>query len=238
MKKAAFLDIDGTLHNGFSNINFIYHLYEQGQIPKKDIEYLDHILNEDPRRHTHYNQWGYEVSAEINKLFAGRSKSALSDYLQSYREIIKQNLYEFTVPLLTSLRTRSYDLIFITGTHDFVAEVFADIFEVAYYNVMATRLAEKDGAFLDHSIAGFHMNQNDKRNHLENFKDTYDLSASVAVGDSEGDLKMLALVGKPFLLIDDKTVQSVIDRAKAINATVIDKNMPTEDVVAAFQQRI
>lgn len=234
MKKAAFLDIDGTLHDGFSTINFIYHLYERGEIAKKDIEYFDYVLNEDPRRYTHYNEWGHEVFAEMNRVFAGRTRDSLSEHLQAFKKIIKKNLYDFTIPLLTLLRGQGFDLVFITGTHDFVAEIFADLFEVAYFNVVAPKLAEKDGAFLDHVLAGFNMDQNDKRSHLIKFKETYDLPRSIVVGDSAGDIEMMALVGRSYLLIDDKTVRSVIDKAKESSAVIVDKSLPTTKVLKLF----
>jgi len=237
MKKAAFLDIDGTLHEGFITPNFIFHLYDQGILDEEVINAFDTFLNKDPRRYTNYSEWAPELTLKINSIFKGRSRNTIAKYLKMYEKVIERNLYSFTLPLIQLLKENKFELFLVSGAHDFLAELIADLFEISYTNVIAAKLVEKDGKFTEEMLLGSHV-ATEKKEAIIELKESFDLSKSIVLGDATSDIKLFPLVGKGFLFIDNNSHNSLLKQAREFQGIIVDKTEKTENILNIIESNL
>lgn len=235
VKKAAFLDIDGTLHFGFSTSNSILILARKGVINKRLADDYNKILNFDPRRYTDYLNWCTDLDAMTLKIFTGYNKTEIKKALIDYRQEIEKNLFTFTVPLINLLQSNNFEIVLVTGSLDFVAEIFADIFEINYANVLASKLMEQNGCYITEFVPGTYMGPTDKKNAVLSLSHKYNLTKSIVVADAENDLEMFTLVGQAFLMKDENTPKTLIKTSKQFNAILVDKNLDTEKILNLFR---
>ncbi len=237
MKKAAFLDVDGTLHVDFMTPNFVYVMHKHGLISQETLDAFHTLLNHE-RRHTQYPEWAAELIATMNNIFSGHSKQELQPYVDLYKPTLQKNLYPFAIPLVSLLQQQGYTAFLVTAAHDFIAEVAGAVLKIASDNIIAVKLQEADGKLTNQYVPGNKMNGEDKKAKILALSTSYDLERSVAMGDSESDLTMMQLVRKGFLLIDNKTSQGLRTKATNLGAALIEKSDSVETILTTVTQQL
>lgn len=238
MEKAAFLDIDGTLHEGFSTANSILNLAKQGFIKKDLAENFNKLLNLDQRRYTDYLNWCTDIDTITLQVFTGHTKLEIKKALINYRKEIEKNLFPFTIPLINLLRGNNFEIVLITGSMEFIAEIVADIFELNYANVLSSKMVEQNGIYINQFVPGTYMSSQDKQGAVLSLSKKYNLSKSIVVADAENDTKMFPLVGKSFLMKNEKTQESLIKESQELGTVLVDKNLTTEKILSLFKNNL
>jgi phosphoserine phosphatase len=237
MKKAAFLDIDGTLHEGFVTPNFIFHLHEHNFINKKAIDSFDNLLNKDPRRYTNYSKWGPEITLMINSIFNGKSRNTITKYMKTYEKVVCKNFYTFTIPLIQLLKKQGFELFLITGTHDFLAEIVAVLLEISPAHIFAAKLIEKDGKFTEEMLLGSRVAA-EKEEAIIKLEASFDLSKSIVLGDAGSDIKLFSFVGKGFLFTDSNSPDILLEEARKLHGTIINKTDETKQILTLIEKNL
>jgi HAD superfamily hydrolase (TIGR01490 family) len=193
--KLAVFDIDGTIFRSSLVIELSHALVEAGIFPasaKKEIgkEYLAWV----DRKGT-YEAYISKVVKIYIKHIHGMRFSQVKRIAQSVINFQKDRVYRFTRDLIKKLKSQNYLLVAISGSPSYIVEAYAKA--IGFNLFFGTQLEVKGGKF-----TGKVLNLDSAYNKSKIVKDiaakyNINLKNSLAVGDTEGDVQMLSLVGKP-----------------------------------------
>lgn len=211
-KKLAVFDIDGTIFRSSLVIELSHALVEAGIFPpsaKKEIakEYLAWL----DRKGT-YEAYINQVVKIYVKYIAGKSFARVDKVAKQVITFQKDRTYRFTRGLIKKLKHQGYVLAAVSGSPSYIVEEYAkaigfDVFFGTELEVLAGKFTGKvknlDSAF-------------NKAKIVKNLALSYnvDLKQSLAVGDTEGDIKMLSLVGKPLAFNPNASLAKIAQRKK------------------------
>lgn len=194
-QKFAVFDIDGTLIRWQMFHAIVHHLGKHGYIDKKTHETI----------RTARMLWKNRDSSESFAKYETLLVHAYIDSLktinpQKYDAIVdevfdeyKNQLFVFTRDLLKSLKEQDYFLLAISGSQNEIIQKLAA--EHGFDDAVGAQLVIKDGVYTGEIITPVH----DKAKALDLLVTKHDLryQDSVGVGDSGGDIAMLARVSRP-----------------------------------------
>ncbi len=194
--KLAVFDIDGTIFRSSLVIELIAGLVGAG-IFKKSVkremekEYLAWL-----ERRGSYEAYINKAVQIYVRHIAGKNFSKVNKVARSVIGFHKDRVYRFTRDLIKQLKKQSYLLAAISGSPSYIVRQYAKAigFEVFF----GTELEVKNGRFTGKAKSldsAFH-----KAKLVKNLTRKYpniNLKNSIAVGDTESDIQMLKLVGRP-----------------------------------------
>lgn len=195
--KLAVFDIDGTIFRSSLLIQLINGLVEAGVFPEtasKEME-KDYLAWLD-RKGTYDNYLKQVIAIHLKYLDGAR----VEDVKKIVREVIawqKDRVYRYTRDLIKKCKKEGYFLIAISGSPDYIVSAFAKDtgFDASFGCVYETERGVFTGRALNRDTV------TDKKRVLtrlvKNLPVPIDMAQSIAVGDSEGDIPMLKMVGKP-----------------------------------------
>lgn len=195
MKKFAVFDIDGTLFRSGLYREVAHELMKMGVLDES-ITMRTTEKNREWRHRLHANAF-----EEFEKLLVESIDSALphlrtADYDRAVQRVIEKkadNVYVYTRDLLKSLKARGYFLIAISGSQLELVEPFAKKYG---FDTWVGQEWERDGEFFTGNVIKSHTNKDAiLRPLIQSHNLT--LTDSYAIGDSNGDRGMLALVEHP-----------------------------------------
>jgi len=223
--KLAIFDIDGTVFRSSLLIELINGLVEFGVFPgiaKKEMEkeYLAWL-----DRKGSYEDYINKVIKIHLKYIKGCRQDAVEEVAREVVSRERNRVYRYTRDLIKELRRKDFILVAISGSPQYIVSKFAEVAGFDYCfgsqykivnNIFTDEVINKE-IFLDKA---FVLNQFLKKENL-----AADLKNSLAVGDTEGDIAMLELVGRPIAFnpnttlavhAADKGWQIVVERKDAI----------------------
>jgi HAD superfamily hydrolase (TIGR01490 family) len=193
--KLAVFDIDGTIFRSSLVIELIDILIAQGVFPsvaQKEIqaEYLAW-----KNRHGSYEAYINKVVKIYVKYIAGKSFAQVNAGAKKVIALQKDRVYRFTRDLIVSLKKKGYMLVAISGSPNYIVEKYAKA--VGFDLFFGTELEVVAGKFTG-KVANIESATN-KAKILKSLAEKYNanLKNCLAVGDTDGDIEMLKLVGKP-----------------------------------------
>ncbi len=195
LPKLAIFDIDGTIFRSSLVIELSHALVGAGIFPgiaRKEIakEYLAWL----DRKGT-YEAYINKVVKIYVQHIAGKSFAKVDKVAKQVIAFQKDRTYRFTRDLIKKLKAEHYILAAVSGSPSYIVEEYAktigfDVFFGTELEVLGGKFTGKvknlDSAF-------------NKAKIVKRLAKIYnaDLRQSMAVGDTEGDIKMLSLVGYP-----------------------------------------
>jgi HAD superfamily hydrolase (TIGR01490 family) len=193
--KLAIFDIDGTIFRSSLVIELSHALVDAKVFPavaRKEIskEYLAWL-----DRKGSYEAYIDKVVKIYIKHIGGKSFKKVDRVARQVIEFQKDRVYRFTRDLIKKLKSQNYFLVAISGSPSYIVEKYAEA--VGFNLFFGTELEVIDGFF-----TGKTKNLESAYNKAKIVKDLAvkyqaDLKQSIAVGDTESDIEMLKLVGKP-----------------------------------------
>ena len=193
--KLAVFDIDGTIFRSSLVIELSHELVKRKIFPliaKKEIEkeYLAWV-----NRQGSYEAYINKVVQIYIKYISGQNFTRVKRIAQDVISFQKDRVYRFTRDLIKKLKAQNYFLVAISGSPAYIVSAYA---KTTGFNLFfGTELEVKNGKFtgqilnLDSAHAKAKIVNNlAKKYHIQ-------LKHSLAVGDTEGDIAMLSLVGEP-----------------------------------------
>ncbi len=199
MKKTrlAVFDIDGTIFRSSLLIQLINGLVEAGVFPdnaSKEME-KDYLAWLD-RKGTYDNYIGQVVNIYWKYIRGVR----VGDVKKVSREVIawqKDRVYRYTRDLIKKCKRNGYFLVAISGSPDYIVSAFAKDtgFDASFGSVSEI----ERGVFTGRALNRDTVTNKEKvlKRLVKSLSEGVDLKESIAVGDSEGDIPMLKMVGKP-----------------------------------------
>ena len=194
--KLAVFDIDGTIFRSSLVIELSHALVEAGIFPhtaKQEIakEYLAWL----DRKGT-YEAYINKVVKIYLKHISGQRLSSVKRIAEKVISYQKDRVYRYTRDLIKKLKKENYFLVAISGSPSYIVEAYAKA--IGFDLFFGTELEIKEGKF-----TGNIVNLDSAFNKAKLVKilaakyPSINLKKSLAVGDTEGDVKMLSLVGQP-----------------------------------------
>jgi HAD superfamily hydrolase (TIGR01490 family) len=194
--KLALFDIDGTIFRSSLLIELINGLVEDRIFPltaKKETE-IEYRLWLD--RKGDYEQYIQKVIAIHLKYIAGKSVVEVQSSAEQTIQSLRNRVYRYTRDLIKHLHKQNYHLVTISGSPTYIVSKFAKIMK--FKAQFGSEYEVKNGIFTGKvlNLETFYKKAFVLQNYLEKNKLQVDFKNSIAVGDTESDIPMLAAVGK------------------------------------------
>ena len=195
--KLAIFDIDGTIFRSSLLIEIVCELVARGIFPRQAEKIVEKDYLAWVDRKASYDHYIMKVVQVYERYIAGCSQKKVQDIARTVIRFHKNRQYRFTRDLIEELRAKGYYLVAVSGSPHEIVEIFVKTmrFDAAFGTLYEVR----DGIF-----TGKIQKDNTVRNKaqvinefLPDFGLTADLKNSVAVGDTQGDIPALKLVGNP-----------------------------------------
>ena len=201
--RLAIFDIDGTIFRSSLFLELFYSLIDQGVFHAKVRDEVEPSYLAWLNRKGHYNDYLIKTVQVYYKHLIGKSKAAVDAVAYKMIAAQKDRVYRFTRDLIPEYKRRGYYIIAISNSQDYVVSQFAN--KSGFDAAISRRLEEVNGHYTGRVMSGnkiISINEHvDKVKILKDFLRENNIAAdfkkSVAVGDSEGDLAILELVGEP-----------------------------------------
>lgn len=193
--KLAIFDIDGTIFRSSLVIELSHALVKRGIFPraaKKEIE-KDYLAWLD--RKGSYENYINKVVKIYVKYITGKRYTQVKRIAEEVIKYHRDRVYRYTRDLIKQLKRRGFFLVAISGSPSYIVSAYA---KTTGFNLFfGTELELASGKF-----TGRVQSLDSAFNKAKIVKDLAakyqaDLKQSVAVGDTEGDIPMLKLVGRP-----------------------------------------
>lgn len=204
-KKFAYFDVDGTIFRSSLLIEVVDELIKQGSFPESsrnvfkesEVEWLD--------RKGDYETY---IMAVVKAFMMHIKGLPSADFDRAATSVITKNrdrVYRYTRDLTAELKRDGYYLLAISHSPKWLLDKFCT--EYGFDKVYGKRYVIDDserftGAVLDDEI---YMNKAEVLKRAVE-KEDLDLSDSVGVGDTEGDIPSLALVSRPICFNPNATL--------------------------------
>lgn len=222
-QKIAAFDIDGTLFRSGLHREVCYELTRMGKVPQSVTNEMT-AKHREWRHRLHGNAFE-EFERTVVEIFdALTTQIKVADYDEAVQHVLEkkaENVYVYTRDLIRQLKNEGYFLVAISGSQIELVEPFAQKYG---FDAWVGQEWERGGEFFTGNITKTHTG---KDKIIKKLLTEYDLTlkGSVAVGDSNGDSGMLALVDHPIAFnptaeLYDKAVQNgwdiVVERKNMI----------------------
>lgn len=193
-RKIALFDIDGTLFRWQLYHEIVFALKKKGFFSPDAGQRIDTAFAAWNARELSFDE--YEMTV-IDALMPHLPEIPVEVFEETAHEVAEKNgnkIYVYTKRLLSELREKDYLLVAISGSQQEVAELFAKKFG---FDDCIGSLYERDGGHFTGNVLRFVPGNKDKivREYIKSHNLT--LADSYAIGDSEGDTSMLAIVDNP-----------------------------------------
>lgn len=209
-RKIAVFDIDGTLFRSGLYREVFYELYKMGVLPND-------LTEQTTEKH---RQWRHRLHGNAFEEFEQIMVAGLDSYLPSlriddYEAAVKrvldkkaENVYVYTTKLLKDLQEQGYFTVAISGSQQELVEPFAKRYG---FDDWVGQEWERGDEFFTGVRTKTHTGK-DKIIHGLVEKHNLTLEGSYAVGDSNGDSGMLAIVDNPVAF---NPTQELLEKALA-----------------------
>lgn len=212
--RLAIFDIDGTIFRSSLVIELvralvryrIFHKKAEQEMQKEYLAWLD--------RKGSYTDYINKVVKIYVKYITGQSFKAVSAIAKLVIKAQKNRVYRFTRDLIKQLKHRDYFLVAISGSPSYIVENYARA--IGFHKFFGTEMEVKGGKFTGRVLnvdSAFR-----KKKVLMDFiifeKMSVDWRQSIAVGDTESDVALLSMVGRPIAFNPNRQLAGTAKRRK------------------------
>lgn len=202
-KKLAIFDIDGTIFRSSLLIELFYALVNKGIFPARAKDDVEPSYTAWLNRKGTYNDYLLNLVRVHYACQKGCLKKDIDPVIRTLIGWQKDRVYRYTRHLIATLKRKGYFLIAISNSQDYMVSKFAKAlgFDAAIGRVLEVKNGRYTGRVMSED-AFIRIDEHiDKVRILQNFlqknKIAADMKRSIAIGDSEGDIPLLNMVGQP-----------------------------------------
>ncbi len=209
MKKAkkirlAVFDIDGTIFRSALFFELFHALVNRGIFPKKAEKEIEKYYLPWFHRTGEFNRYRDEVIQLYTKYIKGKKKTDIDAIAKEIISTQKNKVYRFTRDLIHRLKKEGYYTIAISGSLDDIVRMFCKQFN--FDASFGSHAEVKEGIFTGKDIDFTSLYNKDSllRAFVKEENMLVDWQNSVGVGDTEGDICFLEMVGRPIAFNPNK----------------------------------
>ncbi len=197
--KVGFFDLDGTVSRYQQTVYFIQLLFSRGIYPMELKRKMDEAEAQWQNRTGDFSVFIHTVVEAFNQNIKGQNYDKFCELAQENAEMHWQQTYNFTRDLIEKFREAGYFLVLISHAPKLIVRPFAEKYG---FNKVYGRFFELDesGNFTGKLLYEDMISDKAKIVDLVVKKYNLSLEGSIAVGDSEGDISMLAKVEHPLCM--------------------------------------
>ncbi len=206
--RLGIFDIDGTIFRSALFFELFHSLIKRGIFPKRaEKEIEKYYLPWFHRTGTgEYDLYKNEIIRLFTKYIKGKRKTEIDAVAQEIIASQKNKVYRFTRDLIRRLKKEDYYLIAVSGSLDDMVRMFCAQFD---FDVsFGSHTEVKKGIFTGKSIDFTSLYNKDRI--LNTFIKEHDMLVdwehSIGVGDTEGDIRFLKMVGRPIAFNPNKAL--------------------------------
>jgi HAD superfamily hydrolase (TIGR01490 family) len=223
MKRFAAFDIDGTLIRWQ-----LYHALVDGLIkrgyaqPSAWEQVHESRMNWKTRSHAEsFKAYEHELIGVYDKILTSLSVGQFNEVVDLVFDEYKDQVYVYTRELIKDLKKRGYLLFAISGSQIEIVKKIADYY--GFDDFSGSMYVQKNGKFTGKVILP-HLNKDKVMDEFVN-KHKAAYKGSIAVGDSEGDAKMMMPVEQPiafnpeqklFMIAKERGWKVVVERKNIV----------------------
>lgn len=202
--KLGIFDIDGTIFRSSLLIELVHGLVAKKIFPKEAELEIKGDYEAWLDRRGDYHAYLMRVVNVYMRYHRGVRPSDIQRAVRHVLDTHKDRVYRYTRDLLHKLKSEDYVLIAISGSPDYMVRGFAQYlgFQVAFGPLSEVKRGRYTGRRWDgkkYTFDGRSLPPKDVilKQYIKESGLKVDLAASIAVGDTEGDVPLLKLVGHP-----------------------------------------
>lgn len=197
LKKLAVFDIDGTILRSSLTIQLINRLIKAGVFPKTAAGEMEKDYQAWLNRQGSYESYIAQNVKTLNRHIAGCGKASVDAAARAVLKSQKDAVYRFTRDLLRQLKKQKYFLLAISGSPQEIVSQFGKLwgFNLALGSVYEIKGDKFTGKILNLDTVYRKAEVVQKVIKLYNLKPG--LKSAIAVGDTESDIGLLQLAGRP-----------------------------------------
>ena len=194
--KLALFDIDGTIFRSSLLIEFINGLVEAGIFPRAAAPEMEKAHNAWMDRKGQYHDYLMKVVKVHLKHIKGCTWSEVSGVVDRVMRNHKDHVYRYTRDLVKKLKKRGFVLVAISGSPEYMVGRFAKYMRFNHY--FGQMLEIKNGVFTGKIVTlDFLKKEKILKGFIKREGLSVDWKNSVTVGDTDNDIPMLRMVGRP-----------------------------------------
>jgi HAD superfamily phosphoserine phosphatase-like hydrolase len=199
LTQIALFDFDGTLSQGYISMEFLYWLTEQNIYPQELCRQQKDLAQGNKEGRVSYEDWCDQWGILWAKGLAGQKVSVVEKAAKDFFEKFKVNIYPSSYKLIQLIKSRGFRTMQVS-TAAFEVTSLAEK-ELAIDETHSTQVGTENGVYTDQLLTKFHMPIG-KKEFIEKLITCgeYDMSTSMAFGDSIHDAAMLEKAKFPIAL--------------------------------------
>ncbi len=195
--KLAIFDIDGTIFRSSLVLELVRELVAMNIFPKvAGLEFEKDYQRWLDRKGSYETYIMRVVDVEMRYL-NGKTVVDLQKAVKHVLDAQKDRVYRFTRDLITKLKRQGYYMMTISGSPQDIVRPFAQY--LGFQTSFGVVLAQERGHYLGHLEKSDSIRNKDVvlQRYLSETSLHVNLADSVAVGDTEGDISIMEMVGRP-----------------------------------------
>lgn len=199
MNKAAFIDLDKTLYDGYLILDWALDLKKQGVISFNLHEVLggaDILAKLLVHKYAEAMRGLEEITSSV---LEGKQVDRITKASQVFLQKVESKYYPYAREITVFLQKSGYRIVFVTAEPDFLAELVKSSFHAD--DALGIDLDINNGIF-QNDFKPLPEKAFNKGEVITEYARANNLSLenSIAIGDSEGDISMLKIAGTGILL--------------------------------------
>ncbi len=221
LTKYAFIDIDGTIYNGYTIKDLAISQAEKGLLSHDSINELFTLYELFKSGHVPYETVANSALEAWGMGLEGQSVKTIEEHTRNIFTQ-KNSLFPFAQELVKVLNEKGFHTMIVTGEPQFIGSFFADYVGTRSY--ISSEYEVVDSNFTGKTLVSLGTS-NGKREALQKLGNQF--SGSTAFGDSEGDISMFELVDFPFCV---NPSAGLLEKAKSNKWNVVTEVNIIEEV--------
>src|SRR5690554_24065 len=194
---AAFFDIDGTLYRNSLMIEHFKKLLKYEVIdPTVWYSHVKQTFDDWEKRRGNYDDYLTELAAIYIDSLKGLNKNSLDFINNQVINLKGDKVYSYTRARIQWHKKQNHKIFFVSGSPEYLVEKMAEKYDVKDYRG-SKYSTDEAGNFTGEIVQMWDSESKNKA--IMEFVKKYDidLDSSFAYGDTNGDLSMFKLTGKP-----------------------------------------
>lgn len=202
MKKFAAFDIDGTIFRSGLYREIVYELLANDQIPNEIIkDFSDFEMDWKKRRSDMaFRQYEQAMAEAVDRVLPQVKIVDFEKAAEKVLDRLGEYVYVYTRNLISNLKEQGYVMVAISGSQEELVKLFAEKYG---FDIWVGQHYKRGDTCYTGEIFKTHKGKDAILSRLAE-EHSLDLSNSIAVGDSSGDIGMLSIVKTPIAFNPEK----------------------------------